>query len=141
MSSEAAMAEIIERAFEALGLGKDLPPGDLPSDDLAECIQAVRAQWAAEVERLERERDAAIEDAVGWQAQMDRDLEKLLQVAAERDSAQAEAKTLRGALETAVAALADGLWDYGPGQDEHDKCEEVLAFCRAALQPGASHDE
>lgn len=37
------------------------------------------------------------------------------------------------ALKEAVNALAGGLWDYGPGQNEHEKCDEVLARCRAAL--------
>jgi hypothetical protein len=40
---------------------------------------------------------------------------------------------LREALREATEALAGGLWDYGPGQDEHEKCNEVIARCRAAL--------
>lgn len=44
---------------------------------------------------------------------------------------------LRAALQEAVAALAGGLWDYGPGQDEHAKCNEVLARCRSALDAPA----
>lgn len=36
-------------------------------------------------------------------------------------------------LQKATHALADGLWDYGPGQDEHDLCNEVIAECRAAI--------
>lgn len=30
------------------------------------------------------------------------------------------------ALEKATDALAGGLWDYGPGQDEHEKCNELI---------------
>ena len=37
------------------------------------------------------------------------------------------------ALKLAEEALAGGLWDYGPGQDEHTKCEEALAAIREAL--------
>ena len=37
------------------------------------------------------------------------------------------------ALKLAEEALAGGLWDYGPGQDEHTKCEEVLVIIREAL--------
>lgn len=84
MSSEAAMAEIIERAFEALGLGDDQP-----SDDLAECIQAVRAQWAAEVDQLKCD----IEETL---AAANHEAEVATKAIAERDSAQAEAKRLRG---------------------------------------------
>ena len=46
----------------------------------------------------------------------------------------AERDRLREALQMATDALADGLWDYGPGQDEHDKCNEVIAHCREALK-------
>ena len=46
----------------------------------------------------------------------------------------AECDRLREALQMATDALADGLWDYGPGQDEHDKCNEVIAHCREALK-------
>ena len=40
---------------------------------------------------------------------------------------------LLAALQIAVDALSGGLWDYGPGQDEHEKCNEVIAHCRSAL--------
>lgn len=36
-------------------------------------------------------------------------------------------------LQAATDALSGGLWDYGPGQDEHECCNEVIAECRAAL--------
>lgn len=36
-------------------------------------------------------------------------------------------------LESATHALSGGLWDYGPGQDEHERCNEVIEECRAAL--------
>lgn len=50
----------------------------------------------------------------------------LTKVADERDALQAQ-------LIIATAALAGGLWDYGPGQDEHEKCNEVIEQCRALL--------
>lgn len=37
------------------------------------------------------------------------------------------------ALKAATDALAGGLWDYGPGQDEHEKCNEVIESCRALM--------
>lgn len=40
---------------------------------------------------------------------------------------------LLAALQVATAALAGGLWDYGPGQDEHEKCNEVIAQCCAVI--------
>ena len=36
-------------------------------------------------------------------------------------------------LKKATDALAGGLWDYGPGQDEHDKCDEIISECRALI--------
>jgi chromosome segregation ATPase len=41
---------------------------------------------------------------------------------------------LKSALQMSRDALAGGLWDYGPGQDEHDKCNEVIAAIDAALK-------
>ena len=32
-------------------------------------------------------------------------------------------------LKMATDALSGGLWDYGPGQDEHERCNEVIAEC------------
>jgi hypothetical protein len=40
---------------------------------------------------------------------------------------------LREAAALALEALEGGLWDYGPGQDEHDKCNEVITALREAL--------
>lgn len=51
------------------------------------------------------------------------------------EAIRAEYKAL---LKLAEEALAGGLWDYGPGQDEHTKCEEVLAAVREALAPVVS---
>jgi hypothetical protein len=45
----------------------------------------------------------------------------------------AAAPELLAMLSEATEALAGGLWDYGPGQDEHAKCNEVIAKCRAAI--------
>lgn len=36
-------------------------------------------------------------------------------------------------LKKATDALAGGLWDYGPGQYEHDKCDEIISECRALI--------
>lgn len=33
---------------------------------------------------------------------------------------------LLGALEKARSGLSNGLWDYGPGQDEHEQCDELI---------------
>jgi hypothetical protein len=45
----------------------------------------------------------------------------------------AAAPELLDALRKAIDALAGGLWDYGPGQDEHDQCNQVVDECRAAI--------
>jgi hypothetical protein len=49
------------------------------------------------------------------------------------DMERAKASLLLVTLARATEALAGGLWDYGPGQDEHAKCEELLAKFRAVL--------
>lgn len=48
------------------------------------------------------------------------------------------APELLEALKAATDALAGGLWDYGPGQDEHEKCNEVIESCRAAIAKATS---
>lgn len=40
---------------------------------------------------------------------------------------------LRAMLVKARAGLSNGLWDYGPGQDEHDQCDALIAEIDAAL--------
>lgn len=47
--------------------------------------------------------------------------------------AQPQPAELLAVLKLAVDALAGGLWDYGPGSDEHAKCDDVIAVCRAAI--------
>ena len=65
------------------------------------------------------------------------DSEKLVRAAArtafERGFQAGDQAELLAALQVATAALAGGLWDYGPGQDEHEKCNEVIAQCRAVI--------
>lgn len=39
----------------------------------------------------------------------------------------------RAAMQQALDALEGGLWDYGPGQDEHDRCNKVITALREAL--------
>jgi hypothetical protein len=45
----------------------------------------------------------------------------------------AAAPELLAALKLATESLAGGLWDYGPGQDEHERCNEVIEQLRAAI--------
>lgn len=42
-------------------------------------------------------------------------------------------QTLREALVKAREGLSNGLWDYGPGQDEHEQCDALIAEIDAAL--------
>jgi hypothetical protein len=46
-----------------------------------------------------------------------------------------EADALRAMLIKARAGLSCGLWDYGPGQDEHEQCNELLAEIDVVLGP------
>ena len=51
----------------------------------------------------------------------------------DREWAAEEIERLRNALQEATDALSGGLWDYGPGQDEHEQCQRVIDRCRAVL--------
>lgn len=54
---------------------------------------------------------------------------------AEREARlMARIDALEKSLSKARDALAGGLWDYGPGQDEHDKCNQVIGEIDAALE-------
>jgi hypothetical protein len=46
-----------------------------------------------------------------------------------------ENKQLRAMLTKARAGLSGGLWDYGPGQCEHEQCNVLLAEIDGALGP------
>ena len=46
----------------------------------------------------------------------------------------------QAAMQQALEALEGGLWDYGPGQDEHDKCNEVTTALREALAEQAEQE-
>lgn len=41
---------------------------------------------------------------------------------------------LKEALEKARNGLSGGLWDYGPGQDEHTQCNALIEELDAALE-------
>lgn len=43
---------------------------------------------------------------------------------------------LRDALAKARDGLSCGLWDYGPGQSEHDQCDQLLGEIDAVLGDG-----
>lgn len=48
-------------------------------------------------------------------------------------AAEQQRNELLEALREATEALSGGLWDYGPGQDEHTKCNEVIERCSATI--------
>lgn len=65
---------------------------------------------------------------------------------AERDSLRALNAELLEALEKARSGLSNGLWDYGPGQDEHAQCNELIeevdaAIAKASALKGDSHEQ
>jgi hypothetical protein len=50
------------------------------------------------------------------------------------DAQAAEIKQLRAMLQKARGGLSCGLWDYGPGQSEHDQCDELIAEIDVTLK-------
>ena len=73
-------------------------------------------------------------------AEFDARYKMRMQASAAAEQARAEQKRradlfpeMLEALKRTTDALAGGLWDYGPGQDEHDKCELVINDCRAVV--------
>lgn len=65
------------------------------------------------------------------------DTPSVMAAAAEHIDAQAaEIERLRAMLAKARAGLSCGLWDYGPGQSEHEQCDDLLAEIDAVLGVG-----
>lgn len=68
------------------------------------------------------------------------------QIIAERDSLRAVNAELLEALEKARSGLSNGLWDYGPGQDEHAQCDKLIeelgaVIAKANALKGDSHEQ
>lgn len=54
------------------------------------------------------------------------------------DAQAAEIERLMAMLQKARGGLSCGLWDYGPGQSEHDQCDQLLAEIDEALNGGVA---
>jgi hypothetical protein len=54
--------------------------------------------------------------------------------AAEVARLRAEVERLTDMLTKARDGLSGGLWDYGPGQDEHEQCNALIAEIDAVLK-------
>lgn len=70
----------------------------------------------------------------------------LSELIAERGSIRAVNAELLEALEKARSGLSNGLWDYGPGQDEHAQCNELIeevdaAIAKANALKGDGHEQ
>ena len=52
------------------------------------------------------------------------------------DAVSADIERLRAALAKAHAGLSCGMWDYGPGQDEHEQCDALIAEIDVVLGQG-----
>ena len=73
----------------------------------------------AEVEKLRINEKASLEVIKKWRV--------------ERMEMVAEIERLRSMLKKARDGLSAGLWDYGPGQNEHDQCDELIGCLDAEL--------
>lgn len=123
MSSEVQLTdeklnEIVSR-LEAIGAAS-------PKNCVRAGEQAVRAQWAAEVHNVKYSERQRVDDFVA-------------QLIAERDSAQAEAKALRSALVAALEFIEYYSRHWNGISAKHPNT--IATNARAALQPGAHHDE
>ncbi len=73
-------------------------------------------------------------------------LEEVCRIQQEADSLRALNAELLEALGKARSGLSNGLWDYGPGQDEHAQCNELIeevdaAIAKANALKGDSHEQ
>lgn len=62
-------------------------------------------------------------------------------VTIERDYLRAVNAELVRMLEKARSGLSNGLWDYGPGQDEHAQCDELIEEVDAAIASARKQGE
>jgi hypothetical protein len=88
--------------------------------------RAVEQRVLAALAAAERERDALVRER---DAVLAANRDCLLHY----DDARAERDAMAALLREARDGLAGGLWDYGPGQDEHDRCNELIEKLDAAL--------
>lgn len=56
------------------------------------------------------------------------------EAAAHLRALDASHQRLKEALQRARNGLSGGLWDYGPGQDEHTECNALIEELDAALE-------
>jgi hypothetical protein len=108
--------------------------GEVVEDYADACVrqsdaESALAELRAEVERLRADTElwprihAELADAMVGHEQR-------------ADTAEARLERAMQKLQVARDALAGGLWDYGPGQDEHKRCNEVIAELDAFLGEG-----
>jgi len=66
---------------------------------------------------------------------------KIEQLIEQRDSLRAVNAELIKMLEKARSGLSNGIWDYGPGQDEHAQCNELIEEVDAAIASARKQGE
>lgn len=71
--------------------------------------------------------DLSCERAAHEETRLARNRARLDGIAEARANLRPEIERLSGMLQKARDGLSCGLWDYGPGQSEHDQCDELIA--------------
>lgn len=101
--------------------------GDDAKENARRIVACVNACAGIQTEQLESViGKLAISSSISmWQSYCDKKMQ-LEDAIEQRD-------TLLAALEKTRKGLSGGLWDYGPGQDEHDKCNHLIAEIDAAI--------
>jgi hypothetical protein len=105
-------------------------------------IHEITEEWQKEglsptwlkLQQAKAEHDALVADNADLREKLAKKADLLRGCYAADHKRQKRVAELEAALSISRDALAGGLWDYGPGQDEHEKCNEVIAAIDAALK-------
>jgi signal transduction histidine kinase len=90
-------------------------------------LEAERNKLAHEHHLVRADAQARVDAAVIRALAAERERDELRARLAEMEGQAAEIGRLRASLTKARDGLSCGLWDYGPGQSEHDQCNELIS--------------
>lgn len=120
--------ELIEKAAQRAGMVS------LMNHGAASCVYSEGCAGVTQEHLMAFAREIALHCATAlYQPHLDDAQGEIRALRATEQALRERVTALESVLSEARDALAGGLWDYGPGQDEHEKCNEVIAVVDAAL--------